>query len=293
MKPPAFVYEVPETLDGALAPLAEHGDDAKILAGGQSLIPLLNFRLARPAVLVDINRIESLQDIQVKPGAGLTLGAVTRQAAVEHSADVGREAPLLLEAIRYVAHPQIRHRGTVGGSVAHADPAAELPVALTALEAEFVACSREGERRISAADLFVSHLTTSLRDDEVLVSIEVPAQPRGTGAAFAEFARRSGDYALGGAAALITRDEGGRCARARIALLAAGDVPLRARAAEADIAGHDLNTDTAAAAAAAAVKDIDPIADQHGDSAYRRAVVEAMCAEAILAAAARAKDGEG
>lgn len=289
MKPAPFEYRDPESLEQTLALLSEYGDDAKILAGGQSLIPLLNFRLARPEVLVDINRVESLAGIEEQP-TGLRIGAATRQSALERSALVGGQQPLLTEMIRYVAHGQIRNRGTVGGSIAHADPAAELPTAMTALDASFISASNRGERRIAAEDFFVTHLTTVLEDDEVLVAIEVPRAPAGTRVAFEEFARRHGDYALGGAAVVFTADAAGICSRARVTLLAAGDVPVRARAAETVLEGAVVDAAVAREAAAAAVQHVDPVSDGHGDSQYRTSVIEAMCERAIVRAAVSGGD---
>ncbi|MBV9282921.1 MAG: FAD binding domain-containing protein, partial [Chloroflexi bacterium] len=204
MKPPPFTYHAPRSLDEALALLARHGDEAKVLAGGQSLIPLLNFRLARPAHLVDVTRIPDLASIQRK-GDALVIWAAARQAALERSSEVAMGWPILLEAVRYVGHPQIRNLGTVGGSVAHADPAAELPAVLSLLDARFHVRSARGPRQIAAEDFFLTYFTTALEADELLVEIEAPPVDRGTGHAFVEFARRDGDFALGGAGALMRR----------------------------------------------------------------------------------------
>src|SRR5881628_249850 len=203
MKPAAFDYFTPVTVDEAVALLAEHGGEAKPLAGGQSLIPAMNFRLARPAALVDLNRIPELSYVRAEPdGGALVIGAMTRQRALERSDVVRRAAPLMAEAMPYVAHPQIRNRGTVGGSVAHADPAAELPAVTLALEARFRARSRSGERTIPAAEFFKGLLETALEPDELLVEIAIPHSPARSGYAFAEVARRHGDYALVGVAAV-------------------------------------------------------------------------------------------
>ena len=220
MKPAPFAYDAPRELEEALELLAREGEDVKVLAGGQSLVPLLNFRLARPDRLVDLNGVESLAHLRVEGGA-LRIGALARHVDLERSAEVASGWPLLAEAVRYVGHPQIRARGTVCGSVAHADPAAELPVALMALDARFHVRSVRGPRVVGADELFLGFLTTSLEPDELLVEIEVPALPAGSGSGFAEHARTHGDFALGGAAAIVTPD------RARVALLGAGPVPLR------------------------------------------------------------------
>ena len=287
MKPPPFEYHDPRSLDEALALLAEHGEDAKVLAGGQSLVPLLNFRLARPDRLVDINGVGGLDGLRVD-GGELRLGALVRHSALERSADAAEAVPLLRDAVQLVGHVQIRNRGTVGGSVVHADPAAELPVALTALGARFRVRSARGEREIDVQHLFVTHLTTSIEPDELLTEIVVPLPPPRTRSAFVEFARRHGDFALGGAAVLLTTDDGGRVTEASIALLAAAPTPLRAPRAERALAGRLPDEDAAREAAALAVAEIEPTGDIHGSTEYRRGLIEAMVRRAIIAAA---KDG--
>ena len=285
MKPPPFDYKDPRSLDEALAVLSEHGEDGKVLAGGQSLVPLLNFRLAQPSVIVDVNRVEELSYLRRREGA-LHIGALCRQARLEQS-PVAREGwGLLGDAVNLVAHPQIRNRGTVGGSAAHADPAAELPVALTCLDARFTARSARGERVLDAKDFFVTHLTTSLEPDELLVEVEVPPLAEGTGHAFEEYSRRHGDFALGGAAVLYTTNGDGSCTDARIALLGAADTPLRASEAEAELKGKRLNEDLAAEAARVATRDIEPTGDIHGSGKYRKRLIEAMVRRALLKAAA-------
>ena len=218
MKPAPFAYDAPRELDEVLALLARGDEDVKLLAGGQSLVPLLNFRLARPDRLVDLNRVDELAYLR-RDGDVLRIGALARHADLERSQEVAAGWPLLAEAVRYVGHAQIRARGTVCGSVAHADPAAELPVALVALNARFHLRSVRGARVLTADELFLGFLTTSLEPDELLVEIEVP---RVAGAAaFVEYARTHGDFALGGAAAVVSGGE------ARLALLGAGPVPVR------------------------------------------------------------------
>jgi carbon-monoxide dehydrogenase medium subunit/6-hydroxypseudooxynicotine dehydrogenase subunit alpha len=288
VKPPPFEYDDPRSLDEALGLLAEHGDAAKVLAGGQSLVPLLNFRLARPDRLVDINGVSELDYIRFENGT-LRIGALTRHSALERSADVSERVPLLTEAVRLVGHVQIRNRGTVGGSVAHADPAAELPVAFATLGARFHARSQTGERSFDADELFRTHLTTSLRADELLTAIEVPVPPAGTGYAFVEFARRHGDFALGGAAVLVGLGVDGRCESAAISLLAAAPTPLRRPDAEDWLAGRELDEETAQAAARMCIDDVEPTGDIHGSSEYRRSLAEVMVRRALLQAAKRAK----
>jgi CO/xanthine dehydrogenase FAD-binding subunit len=226
MKPAPFEYEAPRTVEAALALL---DDDSKVLAGGQSLVPVMNFRLARPARLVDVNRIGDLAYLR-RSGGALHIGATTRHATLERSGLVARGWPLLRQAVRHVGHPQIRSRGTIGGSCAHADPTAELPVALTALDARFHLRSQAGRRTVAADEFFVTHLTTALRPDELLVEIEVPALPDDARTAFVEHARTHGDWAIAGAAVVLAPRY------AAIALLGAAPTPVRARGAEAALA---------------------------------------------------------
>jgi CO/xanthine dehydrogenase FAD-binding subunit len=284
MKPPPFEYDAPASVDEALALLAEHGADAKVLAGGQSLVPLLNFRLARPARLIDINNLGELAGVR-RSGGDLQIGALTRQSMIERSETVATHWPLLRQAIDFVAHAQIRNRGTVGGSVAHADPAAELPVALAALDGSVVVRSSRGERVIRWDELFITHMTTSLELDELLVEVRVPALPERTGASFTEYARRHGDFALGGAAVTITTDAAGVCERATIALLAAAPTPLRAADAEQLLVGRRIDAEAAREAAAEAVRGVQPTGDIHGSSAYRQRLIESMVRRAVTAAA--------
>jgi carbon-monoxide dehydrogenase medium subunit/6-hydroxypseudooxynicotine dehydrogenase subunit alpha len=287
LKPPVFAYHDPSSVDEALDLLAEHGDEGKVLAGGQSLVPLLNFRLAHPEHLIDLNRLGELAGVR-RDGGVLRIGALTRQSTMERSRVVAENWPLLTEALSYVAHAQIRNRGTVGGSVAHADPAAELPVAFLTLDAEFRVRSRRGERTIPAGEFFVTHLTTTMEPDELLIGIDVPAMPARAGHAFTEFARRHGDFALGGASVMLTADESGTCTSAAIGLLAAAPTPLRATAAEKSLVGSELDQAAAEAAASRAVEEIEPTGDIHGSTEYRTGLIEVMVRRAIVAAAERA-----
>ncbi|HEX9312764.1 MAG TPA: FAD binding domain-containing protein, partial [Actinomycetota bacterium] len=206
MKPPPFKYARPGELDEVLALLSEHGDEAKLLAGGQSLIPLLNFRLARPSVLVDLNSVSGLDGMTSQNGT-IGLGAMVRQRAAERSPDVGSSCPLIVQALRHVAHLQIRNRGTVGGSIAHADPAAELPAVALALDAEMVVRSAAGERVVPASEFFQGPFTTAVGPEEVLVEVRFP-KLAGARSTFLELARRSGDFALAGVAAVARVEEG-------------------------------------------------------------------------------------
>ncbi|MGH2859563.1 MAG: FAD binding domain-containing protein, partial [Solirubrobacteraceae bacterium] len=262
MKPAPFQYARPRSLGHALDLLAQD-EDARPLAGGQSLIPMLNFRLARPSLLVDLNPLSELERLHVSDGA-LRIGALTRQAALLRSADVDERWELLALAAAHVGHTAIRSRGTAGGSVAHADPAAELPVALTALDARFRVRSTAGDRTLSAAEMFVAALTTALRPGELVVEIEVPAPPAGSRMAFAEHARTHGDFALAGVAVVLAPEE-----HAAIVLLGAGPTPVRAAAAERALLAGAGPGETARIAATG-------VADDH-----RRALLIALAVRAL------------
>lgn len=285
MKPPPFEYCAPQTIAETLQVLADHGEDGKVLAGGQSLVPLLNFRLARPTMLIDINRVAGLSYIHRRDGT-LHVGALTRQAALEHSPLVREGWPLLGEALRELAHPQIRNRGTIGGSAAHADPSAELPVTLTALDATFVVRSARGVRLLAPEEMFQGQLTSGLENDELVVEIRIPPAAAGSGWAFTEFARRHGDFALGGVAVVAPRDDGADRldGRTRIVLLGAGSTPLRVRPAEEVVASQAFDAALAHEAAAAAAAAADPPSDVHGDAAYRRGLLASLTRRALLTA---------
>jgi len=279
VKPAKFDYHAPTSLDDAVALLQRYGGDAKILAGGQSLMPLLNFRLSRPAALVDLNRIASLAYIREENGQ-VRLGAMTRQRTIEFSPVVARRLPLLSEATKWVGHLPIRTRGTIGGSIAHADPSAEYPAVLTALEGEVVARGPKGERVVKAKDLFLTYLTTSLESDEVLSEIRLPVMPVGAGFALEEFARRHGDFAIVAIAALVVRDAA-RCKQARLATAGAGPVPVRLRAAE-EILERDGVTDAAIdAAARRAAELVSPDSDIHASADYRRHLTMVLTRRAL------------
>jgi CO/xanthine dehydrogenase FAD-binding subunit len=288
MKPAAFEYDAPTTLDQTLELLAEHGEECKVLAGGQSLVPLMNFRLARPARLIDINGVGDLEGIRREQGR-LLIGAMTRHADVERSTVIAEGWPLLHEAIGWVGHSQIRNRGTVGGSVAHADPAAELPAAFAALDARFQLRSKKGARTLGWREFFVAEFTTALAADELVTTVEVPPQDPATGFAFVEFARRHGDFALGGAAVAVTLGRDGRCRKATIALLAAAPAPMRAEAAETALVGTTLDERAIGAAAEDAVRGVHPTSDLHGSSEYRVKLLRTMVERAVTRAARRAR----
>ena len=287
MKPPRFEYFAPRALDEALTLLAGHGDRAKLLAGGQSLIPLLNFRLAHPEALIDINRIPELAGIRADDG-GVAMGALTRQHAVERSEAVRTRVPIVAEACRLIGHLPIRHRGTIGGNLAHADPASELPAVMLALEAQLTVASTKGTRTLPADGFFVGPLSTALQTGEMLTEIRVPGLPARTGGAFVEMARRAGDYALVGVAALVTLDASGGCRRARVALCGVGPTPIRAGAAEDALVGQapaGAALDEAASRAAAATS---PSSDLHASADFRRKLARHFARQAIATAAQRA-----
>ena len=279
MKPPKFDYHAPRTLDEALALLTRYDGEAKILAGGQSLMPLLNFRLSRPAALVDLNWIPALAYIKEVDGS-LRFGAMTRQRAIEFSPVVARRLPLLTEATRWVGHLPIRTRGTIGGSIAHADPSAEYPAVLTALDGEVVARGPKGERVLKPRDFFQTYLTTNLAADEILTEVRLPATPAGAGYAFEEFARRHGDFAIIGIAAVIVR-EGSRCTMARLATAGAGPIPVRLRAAEEILEREGLGDDALARAAAKAQELVQPDGDIHASADYRRHLTGVLTGRAV------------
>jgi CO/xanthine dehydrogenase FAD-binding subunit len=291
VKPAPFAYARPDSLDEALALLAEH-DDAKALAGGQSLVPAMNFRLAQPPMLVDLNAIRELTGVQ-EAGGGLTIGAMTRHRELERSALVARVSPLLTETMPFVAHPPIRTRGTIGGSLAHADPAAELPAVMLALDATIGVRSREGARTIPAAEFFVGLYATALSAGELVVNVAVHALPKGAGWAFDEVARRHGDYALAGATAVVVLDRNGLVRITRIALLSLHERPILALEAARTLIGERPTPDAiAAAAAAAADRDADPSSDIHASSDYRRHLAGVMVRRVLTRAVTRATAAE-
>ena len=293
MKPPPFGYEAAGSLDQALDLLAQHGGDAKILAGGQSLIPVMNFRLARPAVLVDLNPVSALDFVRETGDGTLTVGALTRQRTLERDPAVARLQPLLAETASWIAHPQIRNRGTVGGSLAHADPAAELPAVALALEARFRLQAQDGSRELAASDFYTGLFATALKPHEILTEITFPALPPRTGCAFDEIARRHGDYAQAGAAAVVTLAEDGTLERVRLAFLSLGDGPVLASKIatrlEGETPSEDLFADTAAQVSDATYDEIDPTGDIHATAAYKRHLAGVLTRRVLTRAAERAR----
>ena len=288
MKLPRFEYHSPDTIDEVLSLLAEHGDEAKVMAGGQSLVPLLAMRLARPTQVVDINRVGGLSAIDQQNG-GISFGALVREREAERSPTVREQLPLLAEALPYIGHAAIRTRGTIGGTVAHADASAEIPCVLAALDGSVVARSARGERTFAAADFFQGHFTTALDDDECVVEVRIPAADPAAGYAFQEVARRHGDFALVGVAAMLALGADGRITDSRIALMGVADVPHRARAAEAELVGAEPTAETLAAVAQTATADLTPGSDIHGSAAYRRHLAAVTVRRTLTTAAERAQ----
>jgi len=290
MKPAPFEYHAPTTVAETVGLLHQYGDAAKVLAGGQSLMPLLNFRLARPAGLVDINRVEGLDYLRQEDG-WLVIGALVRQRTAELSSLVAEACPLLAEALPFVGHFQIRNRGTIVGSLAHADPAAELGAIALVLGAELrIEGPREG-RFVPADQFFVSYLTTALTPDELLVEARFPTARHRTGYAFVEFARRHGDFALVGVAAVVSCDGAGRCADARLAFTGVGPVPVLFTDKEGILRGEPIEPQAMNALAERAAASLDAESDVHASAEYRRELAGVLAEQALRAAAARSGRG--
>ena len=291
VKPPPFDYSAPDTLEEALFVLGEAGDEARPLAGGQSLVPLLSLRLARPSRLVDLAGITALKTLDTA-GGHLAVGAMVREREAERDERVRSLAPALADALPLIGHPAIRSRGTIGGSLSHADPAAELPAVALVLEAELVAESRaRGRRSIPAADFFTGFFTTALAPDELLTTLRVPSSAPGTGWAVDEVARRHGDFAIVAAAAMVRLDTStGRIEEARVALAGVGDTPVRLPETEQMLAGAEPADGAFADAAENAVTRLSPPADVHGSAAYRRHVAGVLARRTLKLAAQRARE---
>jgi len=282
-----FEYHAPRSVEEVVALLAEHGDEGKVLAGGQSLVPLLAMRLARPSQLVDINEVAELSGIRALDGTGVGFRTLTRHRDAERSSLVAERLPVLAEALPMIGHVSIRNRGTVGGSIAHADASAELPAVAVATGAEMVVRSVRGERVVPADEFFVSHFTTSLDDDELLTEVRMPSGPAGSGWAFHEIARRHGDFALVGVAAMVCLD-GDRVRESRVALMGVADRAIRASGAEAMLGGQPARADSFAAAAREATANLKPASDIHGSEEFRRHLAGVAVRRALITAASRA-----
>jgi carbon-monoxide dehydrogenase medium subunit len=286
MKPAPFAYHAPATVAEALATLAEYGDAAKVLAGGQSLVPVLSFRLAMPDHLVDINRLPGLDQIE-RTATGWRIPALVRQRTAERAEALASTVPLLTEALAQVAHPQIRNRGTICGSLAHADSSAELPSVMLALDARMTIAGPSGVRTVPAADFFQFHMTTAVEPDELLLAVEFDDPAPGSYAAFAEFAPRHGDFCLAGTAVSATFGAGGTVTGARVVVAGVAPTPLRLPAVEELVLGTALDPGALTAAQRAAAQLIDPPGDIHADSAYRRQLASVLVRRALATVQAR------
>lgn len=282
MKPAKFEYHCPATVDEAIALLGQYQGEARLLAGGQSLVPMMNFRLATPAAIVDLNRIPGLSGVEMADDV-VSIGAMARQRQLEFAPLVTERLPLLREALRWVGHLPTRTRGTIGGSIAHADPAAEIPMVLQALAGEVVARGPSGERRIAASDLVLAPLTTALGADEILTEVRLPVMPPGANHAIEEFARRKGDFAIAAIAVMLVRD-GEHCTTARIATAGVGPVPVRLHGAEAILEARGLDEGGIAAAAQRAAELVEPMADHNASADFRRHLAGVLTRCAVLKA---------
>ena len=286
MKPAKFAYHAPHSLAEAVALLKSYAGEARVLAGGQSLIPMMNFRIAAPSAIIDLNRMPGLDYIRHETGT-VRIGAMTRQRNIEFSGVIAETLPLLRDAIKLVGHLPTRSRGTIGGSLAHADPAAELPMMLQVLEGEVVAHGTAGERVIKAGEFFRSLLATALTTEEILTEVRFPVMPANAGYAVEEFARRHGDFAICAVAAVLVR-KGARCAKARLATGGTGPMPLRLKSAEAVLEQNGLDEAAIEQAAAAAAREVEPMSDQHGSAEFRRHLTRVLTGRALRRAAERA-----
>jgi len=290
MKPASFKYLSPDSLDDALAAMAQHGADTKLLAGGQSLIPAMNFRVLQPAVLVDLNPLTELNYIRSGDDGGMRIGAMTRLRQLERDPLAAACAPLLHTALPHIAHAQIRNRGTLGGSLVHADPAAELPVVTLALAARYRVQNTAGSRWIDSSAFFHGFFYTAIEPDEIMVEIALPPMPARTGYAFLEIARRHGDYAMAGVASLVTLDESGVCQRARLVYLNLGDAPLDAQAAAGLLIGEKQSDELAAAVATkAAEEEVMPMGSLHASIEYQQHLARVLTRRALIQAFERAE----
>jgi CO/xanthine dehydrogenase FAD-binding subunit len=291
MKPAPFRYVAARSLEQALQLKAEHGDEARFLAGGQSLVPTMNFRLTQPALLIDINPLTACAGVNKNGARSVRIGALTRYRTLERDAAAARDLPLVHEALPHIAHPQIRNRGTIGGNLAHADPASEMPAIVLALAGRLRVQSVRGERWIGAAEFFKGALSTALEPDEMLTEVELPAAPPRSGACFMEVARRRGDFAIIGVACTVELDADGSCKEARIGLCNAGDGPVFASAASASLNGRKIGTAEIGEAAALMQAEIDPGGNVHASKAYQRHIAGVLTARALNTANERAQRG--
>lgn len=285
MKPAPFAYQAPKTLEQALTLLAEHGDDAKLLAGGQSLIPVMNFRLAQPEILIDLNGTQGLDGLSVADDGSVHIGSMVRQAKIEKSDLIKQHVPLLHETMPWIAHSQIRNRGTIGGSLVHADPAGELPVLMVTMRANFELQKVGNTRTVTADTFYIDLFETALEADEILTNIIIPPMPARTGYAFQEVARRHGDYAMAGVAAMVTNDAAGVCTDARLVFLNVGPIPMQAKEAAGMLVGQVITVELIEKAAEhAAANEIEPTGDIHASADYRRHLAKVLGKRTLAAA---------
>jgi carbon-monoxide dehydrogenase medium subunit len=284
MKPAPFKYIAASSLDQALSLKAEYGDEARFLAGGQSLIPAMNFRLARPEVLIDLNGLPELAGIGQSGAKTIRVGAMTRYRALERDQAFLKTCPLFADALPHIAHPQIRNRGTIGGNLSHADPASELPAIATAMRARMTVRSSKGEREVDASEFFAGLLTTSLESEEMLTEIAFPAPKPRSGSCFMEVARRRGDFALAGVAAIVTLDDQGKCTEVRLALCGVGDTPVDASDAATSLVGQSCSEAAIEAVAAGVQGAIDPPGNVHASAGYQRHIAGVLTRRALAAA---------
>jgi carbon-monoxide dehydrogenase medium subunit len=288
MKPAPFEYFAPGSIEEVLSLLKDYGGDSKLLAGGQSLVPAMNFRVVQPSVLIDLNRIREMDYVR-QDGGCLRIGAMTRERTLEYEPMVGNWSPLLREAMPHVAHPQIRNRGTLGGSLANADPAAELPVVMLALDARLKIRNADGERWVDASIFFSGMFTTALEGGDLLVEIELPSHPARTGWSFLEVAPRAGDYALMGVASLVTVDDEGKCLAAKLVFLNAGDGPVVALGAAARLYGESFTEELVEDAAVfASQNEINPFGNIHASPDFQRHLARVLARRALKQAFQRA-----
>jgi len=292
MKPVNFDYYAPASIEEALDNLAELGYNGKVLAGGQSLIPTLNFRMARPAALVDLNNIPELAYIKPTSDGGLAIGTMTRDSKVEHDPEVAKRFPLLPEVMKFIAHPQIRNRGTFGGAIAHADPAGQLPAVSIAMNATLRLRRKGQERTVSAEEFIIGPFMTVLEPDEMLVEVILPPNPSRTGSSYKQVSRQKGGYAQAAVISVVTLDEQNRCKDVRMVLMSVGETPILSRKAREILIGQEASEEAfRTVAEAAATQEADPATDLHATADYRRSLVRVLVVRSLTEAFERAKQG--
>lgn len=290
MKPAPFDYYAPTSLEEALATLSDLGYSGKVLAGGQSLIPAMNFRMARPAALVDLSKVKELAYIRPTDNGGVAIGTMTRDSVVEENPYVQEKFPLVIETIKYIAHRQIRNAGTFGGAIAHADPAAQLPALAVALKAKLLIKNKNGERWVDAADFFVGPFMTVLEPEDMLVEILLPPMAPRSAGSYKQVSRQKGGYAQAATICVVTLDESGRCKEARVVLFSVGETPILSAHAAKTLVGQVPTAELIASVAAVVAKDeIDPGTDIHGTSDYRHHLVDVLVRRSLTEAFERAR----